>query len=395
MKQYDWSAWTDRIKSFTSKWALERWFLMYLHEQDNIDALALEIKTRLAAEGRFAEVRVQSIWVDGTPQAEFSPKGHLPGGKKPQCELADLLLCVRWESSVGLLQREQAMLIQAKVAIKHNELPGGKSTRKERQLFESCNRHKNITLYPGVKRVNPIGAYQLGNSSTGKTYGLRDCASFLLMAKGSWPVASARMGPMQVGWPISKTKTELTPPDSYLDAVISMASGTAPTMGREVKTGASAKHCVWTKMVNDLRGKYQKITMNGYKGQARVITSAEKVSTAHYVYSVLDKTRGYNNFISCLQNDPSVPPSFLHWFSQAKWRHARDLEKQFDWSSKYAKGFMRLFLFYDCPFDFSLWRDGVSDTPPQNADLSDGNDPYISTVVITVRSHEQYERPND
>ncbi|KAE9641956.1 hypothetical protein [Pseudomonas sp. PB106] len=395
MKQYDWSAWTDRIKSFTGKWALERWFLMYLHEQDNIDALALEIKTRLAAEGRFAEVRVQSIWVDGTPQAEFSPKGHLPGVKKPQCELADLLLCVRWESSVGLLQREQALLIQAKVAIKHNELPSGKSTRKERLLFESCNRHKNITLYPGVKRLNPIGAYQLGSSTSGKTYGLRDCASFLLMAKGSWPVATARMGPMQVGWPVSKTKTELTPPDSYLDAVISMASGTAPTMGREVKTGAPAKNCVWTKMVNDLRGKYQKITMDGYKGQARLITSAENVSAASYVSSVLDKTRGYNNFISCLQNDPSVSPSVLHWFNRANWRYARHLKNRFDWNPKYSKGFMNLFLFYDNPFDLSLWRDGVSDTPPHNADLSDGNDPYISTVVITVRSHEKYDRTED
>lgn len=394
MKQFDWSAWHDRVKSFTGKWALERWYLMYLHEQHNVDALALEIRTRLAAEGRFAQVRVQSIWVDGTPQAEFSHRGHLSSKKLPQCELADLLLCVRWESPDGLLQREQALLIQAKVAIKPNELPSGKSTRKERLLFENCNRHKNITLYPGVNRENPIGAYQLGSSAARKTYGLRDCASFLLMAKGSWPVATAPVGPMQVGWPVAKTKTELKPPDSYLDAVISMVS-IAPTMGREVKTGASAVNCVWTKMVNDLRGNYETVTMKGYNGQARVITSARKVSAARYVYSLLDNSQSDSDALLSLQNDPSVSPAFLHWLDKDERWYSRHLRSLYDLKSKgfnHALGGMESFLFYNIPSDFSLWRDGAADLPPQNSELSDGNGPYISTVLITVRSDEQHER---
>jgi hypothetical protein len=394
MKQYDWSAWTDRIKSFTGKWALERWFLMYLHEQDNIDALALEIKARLAAEGRFAEVQVQSIWVDGTPQAEFSPKGHLPGGKKPQCELADLLLCVRWESSSGLLQREQAMLIQAKIAIKYNELPGGKSTRKERLLFETCNRHKNITLYPGVNRGNPIGTYQLGSSTTGRSYGLRDCASFLLMAKGTWPVATAPVGPLQVGWPVGKTKVELTPPDSYLDAVISMVSGAAPTMGREVKTGASAVNCVWTKMVNDLRGKYWKVNMSGYNEQARV-TSASTASTSYIVYSLLDKVEYFSDFVLRLQEYFFFEPRFLRWFGEGDWWRARRLKLRIDPNDSKGPDFIWEFMaHFDLADldDFDLWRRDPVDPPPQDWDFKDDNGPYISTQLITIRGVDEYRR---
>ncbi|MBP5958140.1 hypothetical protein ICA16_20900 [Pseudomonas anatoliensis] len=392
MKQYDWSAWHDRVKSFTGKWALERWYLMYLHEQDNVDALAFEIKARLAAEGRFAEVQVQSIWVDGTPQAEFSPKGHLLSKKLPQCELADLLLCVRWESPNGLLQREQALLIQAKVAIKYNELPGGKSTRKERLLFENCNRHKNITLYPGVNRENPIGAYQLGSSAARKTYGLRDCASFLLMAKGTWPVATAPVGPMQVGWPVGKTKTELKPPDSYLDAVISMVSR-APTMGREVKTGASAANCVWTKMVNDLRGKYGKVSMSGYGGQARV-TSASTVSALHMVYSLLDKFEYFSDFVLSMQQYFRLEPRFFRWFDEGNWWHARRLKRRIDPNDSRGPDFVWAFMAHlglDYLDQFDLWRHDPMD-PPRDGDLKDDNGPYIFTQVITIRNVEEYRR---
>lgn len=398
MKQYDWPAWRSEIKSFTGKWALERWFLMYLHKQHNIDALALEIKSQLAAQGRSTQVRVQSIWVDGTPQAEFTPKGHSPRQQKPQCELADLLLCVRWESPNGLLQREQAMLIQAKVASKYNKLPGGKSTQKERLLFEDCNRHKNITLYPGVNRENPIGAYQLGSSAASKTYGLEDCASFLLMAKSSWPIATAPVGPLQVGWPLDKKKSEIKPPDSYLDAVISMVSGAAHAIGREVKTGAAAKHCVWTKMVNDLRGKYETVSMKGYNGQARVITSATRASARNLVYSLLGKHERFSDFVSDLVQRTGSLPKFLPWFRERDWRDARKAKLRWDphglKSSNYVLAFMETFFDWEEVHEFDLWKNVPVDPPPQSGDFNDGKGPYIPTVVITVRSDEEYQRPD-
>ncbi|MFJ5282329.1 hypothetical protein ACIP66_00505 [Pseudomonas sp. NPDC088429] len=389
MKQYDWPAWRSEIRSFTGKWALERWFLMYLHKQHNIDALALEIKRQLAAQGRSAQVRVQSIWVDGTPQAEFTPKGHSPRQQKPQCELADLLLCVRWESPNGLLQREQAMLIQAKVASKYNKLPGGKSTQKERLLFEDCNRHKNITLYPGVNRENPIGAYQLGSSAASKTYGLEDCASFLLMAKSSWPIATAPAGPLQVGWPLDKKKSEIKPPDSYLDAVISMVSGAAHAIGREVKTGAAAKHCVWTKMVNDLRGKYETVSMKGYNGQARVTTSAGVVSAAHFVHSLFYQSQNYRDFVLGMQNHSSISPFFLQWFNERRWKL---LKKKYTLNNLNDPiPIIDLYLLLEDYWSLSLWRDEPTDPPPLDSDFGFDKGPHISTLIITVRSDEQYE----
>lgn len=398
MKQYDWPAWRSRIKNFTGKWALERWFLMYLHEQHNIDALALAIKSRLAAEGRSAQVRVQSIWVDGTPQAEFSPRGHSPRRQQPQCELADLLLCVRWESSNGLLQREQAMLIQAKVASKYNKLPGGKSTEKERLLFENCNRQKNITLYPGVKRKNPIGAYQLDTSGVSKIYGLRDCASFLLMAKGAWPMVTAPVGPLQVGWPLDEKKTQIKPPDSYLDAVISMVSGAAPAMGREVKTGSSAKHCVWTKMVNDLRGRYEVVGMSGYNGQARVTTSSESVLARDLVYSLLGKYEHFSDFVSNVKLHAGRSSSFLSWFGEREWKDARRARMRNDphglRRSNYVLAFMEFFFDWDELYEFDLWKREPVDPPPHGGDFNGERGPYIPTQVITIRSDEEYQRPD-
>lgn len=391
MWQYEWSAWNDRIKHFSGKWALERWFLMYLHEQPNVDALALAIQTHLNATGRSTQVRVQSIWVDGTPQAEFSPKGHSPRKQKPQCELADLLLCVRWESPNGQLQREQAMLLQAKVASKYNKLPGGKSTKKERLLFEDCDRHQNITLYPGVNRENPIGAYQLGSAIGSKAYGLCDCASFLLMAKASWPTVPKSVGPLQVGWPLDKKKTEIKPPDAFLEAVISMVSGATPSLGREVKTGASAMLCVWTRMVNDLRGKYESITMGGYDGQARVTTSAATVSSSDLVYSLVKDRHRRPSSIANHQRQKWLSLNLPHLLEQKVWGdvvYFKRILDQFntrDW--EYALEVMLLFGLVDGQ-ELTLWRDNLNPPPPHESNLRDADGPHISTLVVTIRGDE-------
>lgn len=397
MWQYEWSAWNERVKSFSGKWALERWFLMYLHEQRNVDALALAVQARLNAAGRSTQVRVQSIWVDGTPQAEFSPKDHSPLRQRPQCELADLLLCVRWESPNGQLQREQAMLIQAKVASKYNKLPDGKSTQKERLLFEDCDRHQDITLYPGVNRENPIGAYQLGSAVDSKAYGLRDCASFLLMAKTPWPTIAKSVGPLQVGWPLDKKKTEIKHPEAYLDAVISMVSGATPGLGREIKTGAAAKHCVWTKMVNDLRGKYESITMGGYNGQARVTTSAGTVSATHLVYSLINKHQSYPEFAAILLKQTGLSLNFLYSSCEREWEDIKRIKNRMDPNNSrrpnFAFAFMEFFGLSD-QLEFNLWGDNPKDPPLQDSNLTYDNGPHISTLVVTVRDDEPDHRPD-
>lgn len=393
MWQYDWPAWNERVKSSPGRWALERWFLMYLHQQEVIDALALEVKARLAAEGRVAQVRVESIWVDGTPQAEFSPVGYSSRNKKPQCELADLLLCVRWESPDGSLQCEKAMLIQAKVASKYNKLPGGKSTQKERLLFEECDRDKDITLYPGVNRTSPIGSYQLGSAASGSAQGLSDCASFLLMAKAPWPTTS--VGPLQVGWPQDTTKTEINPHEDYLSAVINMVSGAALGLGREVKTGGSAARCVWTKMVNDLRGKYETIAMVGYNAQPRVTTSARSLPVAPLVHSLLEYHQSSRSNGVPSSDKNLLSPSFLPLLEQKAPEQLQFFQRmlaEVGPEDQYQRlSMMDLLGFFD-QSAVDLWWDHSDQPPSLDTDFSDGSGPHLPILTVTLRADEQERR---
>lgn len=396
MWEYDWLAWNARASSPKNKWALERWFLMYLHQQQNVDRLALAVMHRLMADDKNIQVRVQSIWVDGTPQAAFSPKGHLPHEERPQCELADLLLCVRLESPNGQLQREQAMLIQAKVASDHDELPGGESTHTERQLLEDCDRNQDITVYPGVKRKKPIGDYQLGNGANKQAYGLHDCARYLLMANQRWGKVDKAFAPLQVGWPLCSGKKQITPPEPFLDAVMSMVAGTKPELGREIKTGVDALNCVWTKMVNDLRGKYLPVTMKGYNKQRRVRTSADTVKSPYLVYSVLSESRNFSvmsdqwhTWLSlnwpCLRHRSGLA-RIMYYFKQVLPQKSRwDHDKRLEYLRKSG---------VDGYGGIKIWSDNSNVPPAADSNMTDGNGPHISTLVITIRGLEPERRPD-
>lgn len=394
MWQYDWPAWIARVKSFKGEWALERWLLMYLHEQKSTDALALAVMEKLIANGQNAHVRVQSIWVDGTPQAEFSPKDHLPHVERPQCELADLLLCVRLEAPNGQLQREHAVLIQAKVATKYNVLPGGDSTKTERELFENCDRDQNITLYAGVNKGTPIGVYKLGNDSDNQAYGLRDCASFLLMAIAPWAKTTAPIAPLQIGWPLDTSKKKIDPPESFLNAIVNMVSGTTMRLGREVKTDASAMDCVWTKMVNDLRGKYQPVLMKGYNGQARIRTSSATVSSPHLVFSLLGKyPRGPNSTNQQRQSWllMSLPYLLGDTLRNRIYHRLMGPKKSLIWPD----GLVRVLVEnMKSGNRFNLWPDNPSTPPPSSTKLIAGSGPHISTLVVTIRSTTQDFHPD-
>jgi hypothetical protein len=396
MDRFSWWRWKARVRAHPKKWALERWLLMYLHEQRNTDEMALAVMAHLIDNGQYAQVRVQSIWVDGTPQAEFSPKGSRRR-KKPQCELADLLVCVRKESPAGLLQSEQAILIQAKVATRYDKLPGGKSTQKERLLFEECDRNQAITLYPGVNRQNPIGAYHLGDGADKRAYGLRDCASFLLMAKEEWSKTEPDIGPLQVGWPLDEKKTQIKPHDSFMNAVFGMSSR-SPSMGREVKIGAAALSCEWTKMVNDLRGKYESVTMSGYNGQARVTTSASKMPARYMYFNPyklffrLLSRRHHPNSASYRQRQNwlslNLPHMLPERFLEVLKRY-RPANGALDWDNAMLRERVRRFFPWK---GIPLWHDIPNSPPTDNVDLSHRNNPHIPMVVVTVRSIEQVER---
>ncbi|SDO98922.1 hypothetical protein SAMN04489798_4388 [Pseudomonas arsenicoxydans] len=395
MLQLNWPAWVARVNSTKGKWALERWLLMYLHEQQNVDRLALAIMEHLMAGGQNIQVRVQSIWVDGTPQAAFSPKGHLPHEERPQCELADLLVCVRLESSNGQLQRERAMLIQAKVASDYDQLPGGESTKKERLLFEDCDRQQSITLYPGVKRENPIGEYQLDTGSGKQVYGLHDCARFLLMAKERWENVDQAFAPLQVGWPFFSGKKQIYPPESFLDAVIGMVSGIAPKLGRDIDIGTATSDCAWTKMVNDLQGKYLPVTMNGYDRQPRVTTSTDSVKSPYLIFSTMYESQTVNFRTNdqwrewCLLSVPFLRHRSV--FSRLKERFKFLFFRKSRWGMEEELEYLRT-SGYESRAGLKLWNDHPNNPPPADSEMNDGNGPHIPILVVTIRGLETDRR---
>lgn len=383
MNLYNWPAWKLRLSNDPGVWAPERWLLMYLHEQDTIDALAVEIKQLLAIAGKNADVRVQSVWIDGTPQAEFTPYGHLPGAKMPQCELADLLLCVRWELPNGVLSREKAVLVQAKVSKFFDELPSGRSTDKERKLFEECDRGKAITIYPGMHRDNPIGSYELGYSPISGSYGLRDCANFLLMATRPWlRKVYYSADPMQVGWPSTATNKKISNPETFLESIAAMVSGTGNDWGREVKDGGSSNGCVWSALVNDLRGGYGPVIMRGYNKQARVTTSSPA--------------------LTMLQLTDSGKAGLGIKSQRDSWRLEKDMAEQLYLLGQKHSGvsFVDSMVLhpllwgggYVSPHRLELWPENSSVPPSRDSDRRDGAGPHISTLTITIRrSDEKYE----
>lgn len=292
-------------------------------------------------------------------------------------------VCVRRESPDGKLLNERAMLIQAKIASKYNKIPSGVSTRKERLLFESCDRHEAITLYLGVGRNSPIGTYYLGSCPSGRGYGLRDCASFLLMARAPWQDVADSVAPLQVGWPLNSKRTEIKPAYEYLDSIIEMLSDVAPQLGREVKTGAGASSCVWTRMVNDLRGKYEAVTMQGYNGQARVTTSARSITAYQYLRVVMGMDPGLIDAESL----KSIWASLRLFPVEKAWLCSMILKGR---SLRASEKLVKYLDVLNCIFsidrsELELWRDEPPNPATPKIDDFNESGPHISTLIVTVR----------
>lgn len=190
------------------------------------------------------------------------------------CELADLLFIFNEFNSQNGFKKVRAVLLQGKCSEKHNLLPDGPSTEKERKLLESVNREELLTLYPGTKASgNEIGMYKLG----GDEPGLADCAKYLMMPKyEAWNYKlPENTAPYVIGWPENSSSKNLGVTKNYLDAVIDeMLKPQA--MGREVKfkNGNIDRTCEWSKMIDDLLKSYHSVTMKGYNRQKRFYNSS-------------------------------------------------------------------------------------------------------------------------
>lgn len=231
----------------------ERWFLQILHSQDALDELAEEIARKLRQSGTVWKIQVESLWVDGLPQAVGW------NGNQIKCELADLLYVVR---ASGL---EKAILLQGKTSENFNELPSSGSTSTERELLETHDWVRKIELYSNYKGTKSIGNYKL--MSTG--IGLKPFASYLLIAK-EWywrrrhPFVG-RWSPYITGWPQSFTSTFLNGATSLnlVDLAVDMAQFKSLEPGHLVDNSNTE----WKDMVDTLRGRKAGVSMRGYGGQ--------------------------------------------------------------------------------------------------------------------------------
>lgn len=260
MKKFGWYRWYDIYGS--NPWSsLERWALYNLHNHSCLNDLASFIAVNNLRNGLNISVGVECIWVDGTPQAEaFVNSGTV------KCELADLLYIVEEYDSNGVLKSETGLLVQAKVTAKYNKLNSNSSTKNERKLFETIDTTRAMELYSGTSLgSSKIGSYVLGGHNS-----LFDCARFLLMPKKlRWYNDYSYFHPFHVCWP-KNTKTSFMGHSlGIVDTVQLMVSG-----GKIGKPIIDTNVCEWSRMVSDLRNKYNSVQMNGYNQQHRIQRSS-------------------------------------------------------------------------------------------------------------------------
>lgn len=290
-----WENWSKVYlnKKHKKRASLERWGLRNLHSVETLDHIVSEVKKECLKNNLYINVSVNSVWVDGTPQAKFTVNKYenvnnfsTSYGNTNQvrhrarkdevlnCELADLLFIFNEFNSQNGFKKVRAVLLQGKCSEKNNLLPDGPSTEKERKLLESVNREELLTLYPGTKASGKeIGMYKLG----GDEPGLADCAKYLMMPKyEAWNYKSPEnTAPYVIGWPENSSSKSLGVTKNYLDAVIDEMLR-SQAMGREVKfkNGDIDRTCEWSKMIDDLLKSYHDVTMKGYNRQKRFYNSS-------------------------------------------------------------------------------------------------------------------------
>lgn len=265
---FSWHKFRARRRDFgLSGWpSRERWFLAYLHSEYALSELAQATARALTLAARPSAVSLQSVWIDGTPQAS----AFATGGRSVACELADLLFILQEHDVRGGVTARSGLLLQAKIARKHDRLPSGASTRKERLLLENLDRGQPLELYRDTGRSAgaQIGSYTLG----GTPPGLKDCARYVLIPKElSWGSAWY-WAPYLVGWPPSSSSPCIRPPTGIVHAI--QRAAVAQAIGRPLNDRDQLKGCEWSRMVWDLLGDYGHVIMAGYGGQRRVNTSA-------------------------------------------------------------------------------------------------------------------------
>ncbi|MFI8620987.1 hypothetical protein ACIGBN_08515 [Marinomonas sp. NPDC078689] len=262
MQYSDWQYWFW-IKRLKKGRSLERWALRHLHQRDYLNLLAERVIEFNRLNHRPCSVQVNSIWIDGTPQATAKARA-----KEIKCELADLLYIVEELNHKGDRICRKGILLQGKNTVHPRKIDGGNSTRKERALFEKLDRREELTLKVGVSKTSRIIGNYLLDSSVKE--GLSDCARFLLMPKNRfWHLDIIfNWSPFHITWPKRETSNEMVVGQSLTEAILEIYSGTG--LGKEI---IAPDICDWSRMVLDLENRYKGVEMKGYDRQKRHYSS--------------------------------------------------------------------------------------------------------------------------
>ncbi|MPS90058.1 MAG: hypothetical protein E2585_15435 [Comamonas sp.] len=248
----EWAFWhhVENYKKTNKLRSLERAALARLHCHNTLDYLAYRVATAYADAGIPVRAAVESVWIDGTPQAS----GTTVSGKTVNCELADLLYLVDERDLANKLVTRRGLLLQGKLANQQDVLLGGPSTTKERNLLECLDTRAALELYRDTKRTNRIGSYQFKPGASSNYAGMEDCARYLMMPKSlsQWRKLCL-FSPLSVGWPRRRTEVKLGSVRRLSQVIEDM--GLAATQGKPVIAPSA---CEWSRMVYDLLGKYEK-----------------------------------------------------------------------------------------------------------------------------------------
>ncbi|EHG7892195.1 lysogenic conversion protein [Citrobacter braakii] len=269
-------SWENWRKVYTHKKnkkraSLERYGLRNLHSVASLDMIVSKVNDLYLENNQEVFVNASSVWIDGTPQARFTTID----GSILNCELADLLFIVHEVDERKKTKNFRAVLLQGKCSEKHDLLPNGISTEKERKLLESIDRDKYLTLYPGTRAYGEsIGEYKLG----GDVIGLTDCAKFLMMPKNErWNYkVPDRVSPYVIGWPENLSSKHLIKTKNYLNSIL-RGMIVSKDIGKLIKLLDEQnidRRCEWSRMICDLLNNYLPVTMKGYNCQRRVYKSS-------------------------------------------------------------------------------------------------------------------------
>ncbi|EFB9440875.1 lysogenic conversion protein [Escherichia coli] len=273
IEPFSWENWKQVYlhKKNKKRVSLERYGLRSLHSVASLDLIVSKVHELYLKKQQEVAVNAKSVWIDGTPQAKFKSVD----GSVLNCELADLLFIIHEMDNKNKTINFRATLLQGKCSEKHNLLPNGPSTDKERKLLESIDRNEYLYLYPGTRAYGEkIGKYKLG----GENIGLADCAKYLIMPKYErWKYKTPdNISPYVIGWPNKISSNYLTNVVNYMDVILEKMIS-SKTMGKEINLTMQNhidRQCEWSKMIYDLLNSYLPITMKGYDSQRRVYKSS-------------------------------------------------------------------------------------------------------------------------